>query len=113
METKVGYFNLNIMESGLLHMKVHVPPRKCGAFFRYPTNFPKRIAFQHNNGVLGGGVAQAKFNEMIPELTDSCGVESFQCYCPCGLLATFILSPVQSCIDLIVGYWPASVGDRA
>jgi hypothetical protein len=84
-------------------MKVHVPPRKGSAFVGYLTNFPKRIAFKHNNRVLSGGVAQAKFNKMIPELTDSCGVESFQCYGPCWLLATFILTPVQSCIDLIVG----------
>jgi hypothetical protein len=48
---------------------------------------------------------------MIPELTDSCEVESFQCYGPCGLLTTFILSPVQSCLGLIVGDWPASVGN--
>jgi hypothetical protein len=52
-------------------MKVHVPPRECRAFVRYLPNFPKRIAFQHNNRVLRGGVAQAKFNEVIPELTDS------------------------------------------
>src|SRR5271163_388425 len=94
-------------------MKVHVPPRKSRAFFMYPTNFLKRIAFQHNNRALRGGVAQGTFNEMIPELTDSCGVESFQYYGLWGLLATFILSPVQSCIKLIVGDWPTSVGDGA
>lgn len=55
-------------------MKIQIPPWERSAFLRHLANFPKGIAFEHNDRVLGRGMAQAELQKMVPETAGGAGI---------------------------------------
>lgn len=94
-------------------MKIQSSPRKRRALIRHLADFPKTIAFEHDNRVLGRRVGEAKFDEVFPQLTRGLRVQFLERNGPCRFSTAFVLTSVKSCVDLIVGNWSTLVIDRS
>lgn len=83
--------------------------RERRALVRHLTDFPKTIAFEHNDRVLGRRVAQTELEKMLPELANGGRREFLERNRPRRLLTAFILASVKNRIDLVIRDWRAFV----